>query len=199
MKENKTRRAVRRITKAPELILTKHANDCMLVASLIALEETQDSSSTKKVKGYFCLEKKESYFLSNKENEDSNIECKCKEKDLFVTPLATSKISHLTSTAASRLDTDCTRRSDKSLIEEKVPAKASRRGKVARVSNTSNHKAMKKNEDGKKLYKSYLMLIDRKTKRSEKFNLYKDSEIGFEGDLQDTIKEAVISFIILEF
>lgn len=196
MKTNNIRRAVKRITKAPELISTKYANDCILIPSLIALEETQDSSSVKKVKRYFCLEKTESCLLSNKENEDSNVEC---TKDLFVTPLAISKISHLTSTITSRLDTDCTRRSDKSLVEEKVPAKGSRRGKVARISNRPNHKAMKKNEDGEKLYKSYLILTDRKTKRSEKFKLYKDSEIGFERDLQDTIKEAVIFFIILEF
>jgi hypothetical protein len=187
MKENKVRRGMRIINKAPELVARKYKDDSIFLYTFIGLEETQDSSSAKK--SFFCLEKKLSCLPSNKENVYDGY--RERKKDVYVTPLALSRISNLMSTAASSIDSDLLRKSEKDLIKEDVPTKGSKKGKVARVNSNTSYRIMKKNEDGKKLYKSHLVLVDRITKKSENFRLYKDKEIGFEKDLQETIKETV--------
>lgn len=160
----------------------------------VALEDTQDSSSSKKAVPLSRLEPAKSPKLSlppsNKENMRRKEEY---EEGLLETPFVPSKTSNLVSTAASSLDTDLCSQAENGSQRERVPRKSSRRGKVAHVAYVPSRKAVKKNNDGKKLYKSYLTLVDRKTKRSEYFRLYKDAEVGFERDLQETIKEAVSS------
>ena len=183
MQENKVKRGARRINKVAELLAYKYKEDSIFFYSLLGIEETQDSSSTKNAR--FCLEKKLSCLISNKENLHNEYKDK---KNLYVTPLAPSRISNLISTAASSTDSNLVcRKAEK----DDVPTKISKKEKVARVNSNSSYRIMKKDEDGKKLYKSHLVLVDRKTKKSENFRLYKDKEIGFERDLQETIKETV--------
>lgn len=156
-------------------------------------EETQDSSSSKKERPRSRREKKvlvKSFPEKIKENANKNQDNKEK---LLETPFAPSRISNLVSTAASSIDFELLspRNGLREQHKEGAKRKVDKRSKRENNANFSNRKAMKKNEGGKKVFRSYLTLVDRKTKKSEQFRLYKDKEIGFEGALQVTIKEAV--------
>ena len=142
--------------------------------------------SSKKAKSKVNKRKYSNDSSSNKENVNIN-----GKRSVLKTPMVHVKMSNLISTKASSIDRFSSQGElEESVIKEKVPIKSRRNGKVARA-NRPTHKAIKKNKDGTKLYKSYLILVDRRTNESKIFYLYKDKEIGFEKDLQDTIKETV--------
>eukprot|EP00826_Nyctotherus_ovalis_P010273 TRINITY_DN12725_c0_g1_i10.p1 TRINITY_DN12725_c0_g1~~TRINITY_DN12725_c0_g1_i10.p1 ORF type:complete len:199 (+),score=65.18 TRINITY_DN12725_c0_g1_i10:100-696(+) len=194
IKVQKSKRILKKALHVPKRTEKKLADNCTLASHSVALEDTQDSSSSKKAAPLSRLEPSKSPKLSlppsNKENMRRKEEY---EEDLLETPFVPSKTSNLVSTAASSLDADLSSQVENSSPREEIPRKSSKKGKVAHVAYVPNRKAIKKNKAGKKLYKSYLALVDRKTKRSEYFRLYKDAEVGFERDLQETIKETVSS------
>lgn len=196
MKDNKVQKARRVVKKNPHDLkpaLGKNANT--VNTPLLALEETRDSSSMKKIELFSHPEKKSpSFSLANKENVDTNSEYRHEKKAALETPNAPSRLSNLQSTAASRLDfglASSQAQEEASLGEGRMPRKCSRRSKAKRVVSRPSRKVIKKNEDGKRLYKEYYLLVDNKTGQNEYFKLYKDSEVGFNRDLQDVIQESV--------
>ena len=80
---------------------------------------------------------------------------------------------------------------EKTKADEKVTKKASVHKRETSNLDSSIKKTFK-GRDGKKKYLSYLPLIDRSTNTTEYFKLYRDSEIGFDKDLQQSIKESVL-------
>eukprot|EP00826_Nyctotherus_ovalis_P005404 TRINITY_DN11218_c0_g2_i3.p1 TRINITY_DN11218_c0_g2~~TRINITY_DN11218_c0_g2_i3.p1 ORF type:complete len:167 (-),score=8.06 TRINITY_DN11218_c0_g2_i3:259-759(-) len=114
--------------------------------------------------------------ISAKENVDSNI-AKESNKECAKTKAAIFASKNRKSTF-------------KSYYKKAVPIKPRKENK--RISRSDvNAKTTKKDKDGKRHEKNYLMLTNEATKRSQRFRLYKDTEIGFDTELQDSVKENV--------
>ena len=81
----------------------------------------------------------------------------------------------------------------KSFYKRAVPMKPRKDKKIIHKPITNIKSIIKTTKDkkGRKQEKQYLLLFNTVTNQSERFRLYKDIDIGFEIELQDSIKEIV--------